>query len=554
MRETASGSFILDFPHRELPPGVGRLFFASMPSSSPRAESARAPLFNWLDRRLAGVLLHPTSLPSAFGVGGFDENAVAFLDTLVAAKVACWQLCPLGPTGFGDSPYQCFSSFAGNPYLIDPAALVRAGLLTELDVSALRVLSADHVDYGALYQRKRPLLFSAHANWKANPSRPLPYGDFDEFRSKHASWLPGYSLFSALKDHFQGRSWWEWPAEVRSFTAASKSSLRQEVAVRAEAYEFIQYLFFGQWAQLRAEAAKRKIEIIGDTPIFTALDSADVWTSPHLFQLDPKTCRPTAVAGVPPDYFSEDGQLWGNPLYDWSAHAAEGYQWWIDRLRANFALYDVVRIDHFRGFEAYWSIPAGSATARTGKWVHGPGLAFFEAVKKAMPDAKLIAEDLGLLTPATIALREATGLPGMAVLQFAFGGGADNLYLPHNIRSNTVVYSGTHDNDTTLGWYRATDEKTRDHVRRYFRVSGAEAPWDFIRAAYASTANLAVVPLQDLLSLGSEARFNTPGKSQGNWTWRYRSEQLKALRDTSAPYLQALASLYGREPAEKPST
>lgn len=524
-----------------------------MPSSR-SAEPCVAPLFNWLDQRGAGVLVHPTALPSAYGVGSFDEAATTLLETLAAAHFRYWQLCPLGPTGFGDSPYQCFSSFAGNPYLVDPAALVRAGLLDEGDVAPLRGLSAERVDYGALYERKRPLLFQAHAAWRRDRSRPLPYGEFEGFRQRHAAWLPGYSLFSALKDHFQGRPWWEWPEDFRSLAAAQRSKRRDEIAARAEAYEFIQYLFFGQWAQLRERAAALGIQIIGDTPIFTALDSADVWSSPQLFQLDPATLRPTAVAGVPPDYFSADGQLWGNPLYDWPAHARDGYRWWVERLRANFTLYDVVRIDHFRGFEAYWSVPAGAATARNGRWVTGPGVALFEAIRQAIPGAKLIAEDLGLLTPATIALREATGLPGMAVLQFAFGGPADNLYLPHNVKPNTVIYSGTHDNDTTRGWYATADEKTRDHVRRYFRVSGNEVAWDFIRACYESVANLAIVPLQDLLSLGSEARFNTPGRSQGNWNWRYRPEQLQALRDGSANYLHELAELYGRDrPAERES-
>jgi 4-alpha-glucanotransferase len=524
-----------------------------MPSSSPfsGASPVGASHFNWLDYRAAGVLVHPTSLPSPYGVGAFDENAITLLETLAAAGIRYWQLCPLGPTGYGDSPYQCFSSFAGNPYLIDPAALVRAGLLTEADLAPLRALNAEKVDYGALYERKRPLLFQAHANWKKDRGRPLPYGGFEAFRSEHAHWLAGYSLYSALKDHLYGKPWWEWPADLRSYPTAQKSPVRGEIATRIEAYEFIQYLFFGQWKQLRERAAKLGIEIIGDTPIFTALDSADVWTSPHLFQLDPKTLRPTAVAGVPPDYFSADGQLWGNPLYDWSAHAREAYRWWIDRLRANFTLYDIVRIDHFRGFEAYWSVPAGSATARTGQWIAGPGIAFFDAIRRELPQAKLIAEDLGLLTPATVALRDATGLPGMAVLQFAFGGKADNLYLPHNVRANTVIYSGTHDNDTTAGWYASADEKTRDHVRRYFRVGGNEVAWDFIRASYASVANLAVVPLQDLLSLGSEARFNTPGKAEGNWAWRYRPDQLKAFRDQSASYLKELAVLYGREPRPK---
>ena len=505
-----------------------------------------APLFTWLDHRAAGVLLHPTSLPSPLGIGAFDDAAKTFVTFLAQAGMKYWQLCPLGPTGYGDSPYQCFSSFAGNPYLIDPAALVRIGLLRDDALAPLRTLDSEHVDFGALYQLKRPLLFSAHATWRKNPRLPLPYGDFAAFRQKHGAWLAGYALFSALKDHFSGRPWWEWPAEVRSFAAARKSPLVNEVAVRAEAYEFIQYLFFGQWTEIRSHAAALGVSIIGDTPIFTALDSADVWSSPQLFQLNPKTARPTAVAGVPPDYFSADGQLWGNPLYHWPTHAADGYAWWIERLRASFALCDVVRIDHFRGFDSYWAIPADAPTARTGQWERGPGIDFFRKVVAALPEAKLIAEDLGELTPSVVTLREATGLPGMAILQFAFGGDAKNLYLPHNQRPNSVVYPGTHDNDTTLGWYRTTDEKSRDHVRRYFRVGGEAVGWDFVRSAYASVANLAVVPMQDLFSLGSAARFNTPGKSQGNWTWRYRAEQLDALRNGTLPYLRELAELYGR--------
>ena len=353
---------------------AAKTFLASLESVT----ALSPPLFNWLDHRAAGVLLHPTSLPGEFGVGAFDQTIGALLEFLASAGIKYWQLCPLGPTGYGDSPYQCFSSFAGNPYLIDPTALLRAGLVTSAELAPLRSLSVDQVDFGALYNLKRPLLFSAHAAWRNNRRPALPYGDFEKFRADNAHWLTGYALFSALKDHFAGRPWWDWPTEVRSLTAAGKSPLRKEVAVRAEAYEFIQYLFFGQWAQVRTQAAKLGVSIIGDTPIFTALDSADVWASPHLFQLDPKTSRPLAVAGVPPDYFSADGQLWGNPLYDWPAHAAENYAWWISRLRANFAVCDVIRIDHFRGFDSYWAIPADAPTARTGRWEKGPGLAFFQ--------------------------------------------------------------------------------------------------------------------------------------------------------------------------------
>jgi 4-alpha-glucanotransferase len=504
------------------------------------------PLHHWLDERGAGVLLHPTSLPGAYGVGTLDENAVAFLEFLAEAGFKYWQICPLGPTGYGDSPYQCFSAFAGNPYLIDVSALVGLGLLSPDEIKPLQALARDRVDFGDLYRLKWPVLFQAHARFVRGGRRLQPYGDFAAFKREHASWLPDYALFSALKDHFQGHPWWEWPVEVRTAATARKSTLVRQLADRSEAYAFIQYLFLGQWQLLRTEAKRLGLAIIGDTPIFAALDSADVWAHPELFQLDAQTSRPTAVAGCPPDYFSADGQFWGNPLYNWPVHAQEGYAWWIARLRANFLLFDVVRIDHFRGFEAYWSIPADAANARPGHWVPGPGIDFFRAVKAALPEAKLIAEDLGTLTPEVLALRDATGLPGMAVLQFAFGGTADNFYLPHNQRANCVVYPGTHDNDTTLGWYATTDEKARDHVRRYLRISGQDINWDFVRSAYASVCALAIIPLQDLLDLGSTARFNSPGVPDGNWSWRFSAEQLSALRSGPASYLKELATLYYR--------
>lgn len=504
------------------------------------------PLFNWLNSRSAGVLLHPTSLPGAYGVGCLDENAVAFLEFLAASGFKSWQICPLGPTGYGDSPYQCFSAFAGNPYLVDVAALVRSELLTAADLRPLQALSTDRVDFGELYKRKWPALFKAYDRFVRGGRRTMPYGDFDAFRRQHAAWLPDYARFAALKEHFKGHPWWEWPAEVRTAAGSRHAPAPPQLAASIEAYEFIQYLFFGQWTQIRARATQLGIAIIGDTPIFAALDSADVWANPRLFQLDPQTARPIAVAGCPPDYFAADGQLWGNPLYDWPVHAAGGYAWWIARLRANFELFDVVRIDHFRGFESYWSIPAGSATARPGRWVPGPGLDFFRAIRAALPNAKLIAEDLGTLTADVIALRDATGLPGMAVLQFAFGGGADNFYLPHNHRTNCVVYPGTHDNDTTLGWYDTAGEKTRDHVRRYLRVGGQEIHGDFLRTAYASVSNLAIIPLQDLLGLGSTARFNSPGQAEGNWSWRFQSSELATLLTRSGPFLKDLAALYGR--------
>ncbi len=514
--------------------------------SKPAAGNASAPpLFNWLSTRGAGVLLHPTALPGDQGIGTFDAHAEWFLDFLQAAGFKYWQLCPLGPTGYGDSPYQCFSAFAGNPYLIDLREFIEHGLLDAPDLIPLASLGSDRVDFGAVYERKWPLLFKAHERFLRAGEPPL-YGDFSDFKQRNASWLEAYAYFRALKDHHKGRPWWEWPAEVRSLEQAASSPLHRELGHAIEAHRFTQYAFFGQWARVKEGATQRGIEVVGDIPIFVAADSADVWAHPDLFELNPQTGLPLAVAGVPPDYFSADGQLWGNPLYLWPRHAADNYSWWHERLRASFALYDVVRIDHFRGFDSYWRIPFPAKTARIGAWTPGPGLDFFHSVQGAFPDAKIIAEDLGVLTPEVVELRDATGLPGMAILQFAFGSDARNLYLPHNLVGNGVIYPGTHDNDTSLGWYAAAPEKDRDHVRRYLRVNGQDAGWDFIRTAYAAVSRLAVIPMQDILSLGSEARFNSPGRPAGNWQWRYRASQLEALAGGTTTYLRDLATLTGR--------
>ena len=503
------------------------------------------PLFDWLKERGAGVLLHPTCLPGEQGCGVFDREAVRFLDFLQAAGMKYWQVCPLGPTGYGDSPYQCFSAFAGNPYLIDLAALVPAGLLSADEVAELAALPADRTDYGALYLLKPRLLELACARFKrARPA--LPYGDFAAFCRANAHWLDAYAYYRALKDHFAGVAWWEWPAAARDFQRAKKSPLRAKLAGAIESCRFIQYLFFGQWALVRAAARERGIEIIGDLPIFVAADSADAWAHPDLFELDPKTFLPVAVAGVPPDYFSADGQLWGNPLYHWPVHRADGYAWWLARLRASFELCDIVRIDHFRGFDACWRIPFPAPTARQGEWTPGPGLDLFRAFRVALPGARIIAEDLGVLTESVLELRAATGLPGMSVLHFAWGGDATNSYLPHNAVPNTVIYPGTHDNDTTRGWYQTASEAERNHVRRYLRISGDDIPWDFIRTAYASVARLAVVSLQDILALGTDARFNTPAQAGGNWQWRCRAADLKKVSGAPANYLRELAQLYRR--------
>ncbi len=504
------------------------------------------PLYNWLNERSAGVLLHMSSLPSDTGIGNLGTGAYRYIDFMESAGLSVWQICPLGPTGYGDSPYQCFSAFAGNPYFIDLEPLVADGLIEPNELHVLQELPHDSVDYGRLYCAFWPILRAAYERFKASGADHFrDYGNLKTFHKSQASWLDDFTLFLALKAHFGGQCWLDWPEDFRDHKKVKKQELPQEVLDTAAAHVFYQYLFYAQLAKLRAYAEAHGVEILGDVPIFVALDSSDVWANPELFQLR-KDGNPKAVAGVPPDYFSADGQLWGNPLYDWEAHEATGFTWWIERVRSNLDFYDIVRLDHFRGFESYWSVPASATTARNGKWIKCPGLKLFKAIHAACPNAKLIAEDLGVITDDVNELRKATGLPGMAVLQFAFGGEADNAYLPHNYTRNCVTYSGTHDNDTTFGWYGQLDEDTQDHIRRYLGVSGDSISWDFVRAAIKSCAYLAVFPLQDLMSLGAEARLNTPGSPVGNWQWRYLPYQLDELELNSAPYLREQLFLYGR--------
>jgi 4-alpha-glucanotransferase len=505
------------------------------------------PLFNWLDKRSAGVLLHPTALPGDFGIGSLGAEARTFIDFLAESGMSYWQICPLGPTGYGDSPYQSFSAFAGNPYLIDMMSLAEAGFIPDQELGPLLFLSSDTVDYGGIYKVKWTLLrriFNTFSKIRTHQS--LPYGDFEGFCQDNSAWLDSYAFFQALKSHFDGVSFHEWPKECLSYPSALKSDVFAELATEIEAHKFYQYLFFGQWKEIRDYANGKGVSIIGDIPLFVSGDSADLWANPDLFQLDKKSHLPSAVAGCPPDYFSEDGQLWGNPLYNWNKMKRDGFSWWKNRLAASFKLYDVLRLDHFRGFDTYWSIPADAETAVSGEWLKGPGLAFFKEVRKAFPEAKVIAEDLGELFPSVVELRDETGLPGMEVLQFAFGGEADNLYLPHNHSRNSVLYPGTHDNDTSLGWYQNASPAEQDHVRRYLGISGHTVAWDFIRSSYASVAKLCIIPFQDMLNLDSSARFNRPGEAQGNWSWRYRSSQLDKLRNESSAYLKRLATLYGR--------
>ncbi|EDY82824.1 4-alpha-glucanotransferase [Verrucomicrobiia bacterium DG1235] len=512
------------------------------------------PLFNWLDHRSAGVLLHPTSLPGEYGIGTLNNHCYSFLDFLAEAGFEYWQICPLGPTGFGDSPYQSFSSFAGNPYLISLNSLEAKRLLDHEILEELTILPDSFVDFGGLYNAKWPVLDAVYETFVRGNKKIRPYGSFVAFKKKHADWLEPYAYFQALKAHFNGQPWYDWPAELRSFADAQTNPLHKELARKIDSEMFFQYLFEGQWQAVRKYAAQKGVQIIGDIPIFVALDSADVWQHPEYFQLDSKTFRPTAVAGCPPDYFSEDGQLWGNPLYDWDALEKDGHSWWVNRFKRSFELYDVVRIDHFRGFDSYWSIPYGSETAKTGEWKKGPGIDFFKTIKKKVKNCKLIAEDLGDLTDDVRILRRDTGLPGMAILQFAFGGEGDNYYLPHNLQSNSVLYPGTHDNNTSLGWYADASEKERDHIRRYLRVTGDEIGWDLLRTAYKSVSRLVIVPVQDLMSLGSEARLNTPGEAQGNWTWRYLPNQLQELKGGTAAYLKETAEVSYRSKAPAVNT
>lgn len=508
--------------------------------------SNNGPLFDWLDKRAAGVLLHPTSLPGNQGIGKFGREARRFIDFLEASGMTLWQVCPLGPTGYGDSPYQCFSAFAGNPYLIDLEPLVAIGLVTNDEMASLDRLSKDSADFGGIYERLWPILAAVFSRFQENPSAISGLGDYEAFKKEHAEWLEAYAAFSAAKKHFDGQPWNSWPKKYRSHKAFKKSDLMKNLTDEMESVCFIQFLFFEQWNALREYAKSKGISIIGDAPIFVAYDSADVWAYHEFFQLKADG-SPTAVAGCPPDYFSPTGQLWGNPLYNWKALAADGYRWWKQRLQANFQLYDIIRLDHFRGFATYWSIPADAEDARSGKWIAGPGLDFFEALKDEFESPKLIAEDLGEITPDVIKLLKDTGLPGMSVLQFGFGSDSRSIHFPHNSHPNLAVYPGSHDNDTTLGWYQNIDQSLKDLFRRYFGVDGSAPQWDLIRATYKSSARLAVIPLQDLFNLGSEARMNLPGEAAGNWQWRYRQEQLDQLWRESAGYLKDLGELYGRD-------
>ena len=493
------------------------------------------------DRRSSGILLHPTSLPGRFGSGELGREAARWIAWLADAGQRSWQVMPLGPTGFGDSPYQCFSAFAGNPYLVSLETLHHEGWLSDDDLAPGDELPTDHVDFGRTLAFRSAMLARAARRFDEQCSHE-ERASLDRFVDRHRAWLDDFATFMALKEEHHGRPWNEWPTDVRDRHPDALALVRVRLASSIRRHQIVQWWFHAQWAKVRSLARAHDVEIVGDLPIFVAYDSADVWAHRELFHLD-DTGSPTVVAGVPPDYFSPTGQRWGNPLYRWDAARSELQAWWSRRIEAAFELADLVRIDHFRGFAAYWEIPADEPTAVRGRWVEGPGQALFDAMRETLGPLRIVAEDLGVITPDVDALREANGFPGMRVLQFAFAGGPQDPYLPHNYDRNTVVYTGTHDNDTTRGWYRTAPEEERDLVRRYCATSSEDVTWSLIRVAAASVADLCIVPLQDALDLGSEARMNVPGRAEANWSWRFQWEEIPGWL---APELRAISHLYGR--------
>ena len=481
-----------------------------------------------MKKRQSGVLMHISSLPGKYGIGSFGQSAYDFVDFLVRTKQRYWQILPLGTTSYGDSPYQSFSAFAGNTYFIDFDILIEEGLLNESDVKGADFGDDPRkVDYAKIFDARRPIMEKAVARFLKADN----LSDYESFVEQNAAWLEVFAEYMAIKEHFDNLAWTEWPDEaIRRRDAASLASYREKQADKLTYHRVTQYLFFKQWLRLKAYANEHHIEIVGDMPIYVAADSADVWAQPHFFKTD-AVGKPTCVAGCPPDEFSETGQLWGNPIYDWEAMDKDGYAWWIERLRESFKIYDIVRIDHFRGFESYWEVPAGSETSASGKWVKGPDYKLFAAVKEALGDLNIIAEDLGFMTDEVIELRERTGFPGMKILQFAFNPDDESIDSPHLAPNNSVMYTGTHDNNTVLGWYKdEIDDATRQYMAQYTNRKEYETvPHAMLRTIFASVSFMAIATMQDLLELDSAARMNYPSTIGGNWTWRMTAEELNPI-------------------------
>jgi len=503
--------------------------------------------------RCSGILLHPTSLSSRSGIGDLGRPAYEFANSLAASGQKLWQVLPLNPTGYGDSPYQCFSAFAGNPLLIDLETLREQGLLKTARLEQGTSLSGDHVEYGAVLEFKLPVLRHAAQSFLALAS-PSERAAYEAFCVDHASWLNDYALFMAVKQAHEGRAWTQWEPAIRRRDTSALEQWSTRLTGHVEIFKHSQFEFFRQWGALKAHCGRLGIRIMGDLPIYVAHDSAEVWAHPELFHLDERG-RPTVVAGVPPDYFSATGQLWGNPIYRWDVLRASGYRWWIERFRAALRLFDVVRLDHFRGFEAYWEVPAGEPTAVKGRWVTAPGAELFRALRDALGELPVVAENLGVITPDVEALRKQCGFPGMSLLQFAFGTDPQGpSFRSHNYARELVAYTGGHDNDTTVGWWTSTgpgdSTRTADDLRRerqfareYLGFANEPIHWVFIRAVLASVADVAIIPLQDVLGLGSQARMNLPGRANGNWTWRCLPG---AFSDEIKDRLKQLTAMYDR--------
>lgn len=489
--------------------------------------------------RRSGILLPISSIPSKYGIGTFSKEAYEFVDFLEAAGQKLWQILPLGPTGYGDSPYQSFSTFAGNPYYIDLEALTAKGWLHKEECDTCDFGDdAVYVDYEKIYHARFTLLRKAYER-----SGIAENADFRAFCEANSYWLEDYALYMAVKNSFDGSGWNEWDEDIRQRKPEALAAYREQYVTETEFYKFQQFVFARQWNALKTYANAKGIQIIGDIPIYVAFDSADTWANPELFQLDAQ-CTPIAVAGCPPDAFSVTGQLWGNPLYAWDYHKKTGYAWWMKRIAYCYELYDIVRIDHFRGFDEYYAIPYGDKTAEFGHWEAGPGYDLFRVMKETLGKKAVIAEDLGFLTPGVLKLVKKTGYPGMKILQFAFDSREESDYLPHNYPTNSVVYTGTHDNDTTAGWYATLNKRDKRFARRYMNMRvKKEAEWEFIRGALASVSDTAVIPMQDYLGLGSEARINTPSTLGDNWKWRLVKGQCS---EELALRIRRMTKLYGR--------